>query len=117
MSESRYSLPSVIDLRDAETFARLEERARFDTWVALEDDYAALSSAIPDEVEEYAQTLGDDFMRQQSVSIPRVVFRDLSEVQRARRAIRDTYLRAALAYLPRALREFKRQLRACGLRI
>src|SRR5689334_15910817 len=110
MSSDRHSLPSVIDLRDSETRARLEERARFDTWVALEDDYAALSSAIPDEDEHYAQTLADDFMRQQSVSIPRVLFRDLLEAKRARSAIRDTYLRAASAYLPRALREFKRQL-------
>jgi hypothetical protein len=117
MSSDRYSLPSVIDLSDAETCARLEERARFDTWVALEEDYAALSSAIPDEVEQYAQTLADDFMGQQSVSIQRVLFRDLREAKRARSAIRDRYLRATLAYLPRALREFKRQLRACGLHI
>ena len=115
MSSNRCILPSVIDLSDAETCSRLEERARFDTWVALDDDYAALSNAIPDEVEQYAQTLADDFMRQQSVSIPRGLFRGLLEAKRARSAIRDTYLRAALAYLPRALREFTRQLRACGL--
>jgi hypothetical protein len=84
----------------------------------LADGIVPLNVRIPDEVEGYACELADafmEFMRSQSISVPLALFHDPITVKQAHMAIRDTYLRAALAYIPWALHRLRRDYR--GLRV